>query len=204
MALDDVSLDIRRGEFFSLLGPSGCGKTTLLRLIGGFESADAGDVLIDGKSVAGLPPCRRATNMIFQHLALFPHMNVFENIAFGLRMKGMGKAGVEARIGKALDDVMGRYQHTRCAVSALKRVVAGERVAQRLHQRIVVEPFDGADIGTVARNRVCDAASHRSPVDQHRAGTTHAVLAAEVGTGQAERIPDEVGEVRTGLDGRLD
>ena len=103
VALDDVSLEIRRGEFFSLLGPSGCGKTTLLRLIGGFESADAGDIFIDGKSVAGLPPYRRTTNMIFQHLALFPHMDVFENVAFGLRMKGMGKAEVEGRITKALE-----------------------------------------------------------------------------------------------------
>ena len=87
LALDDVSLSIRRGEFFSLLGPSGCGKTTLLRIIGGFEQLTSGQVLIDGADVEAAPPYRRSTNMIFQHLALFPHMNVFENIAFGLRRK---------------------------------------------------------------------------------------------------------------------
>ena len=83
LALDDVSLSIGRGEFFSLLGPSGCGKTTLLRIIGGFEQLTSGQVLIDGADAGAAPPYLRSTNMIFQHLALFPHMNVFENIAFG-------------------------------------------------------------------------------------------------------------------------
>src|SRR2546422_7261558 len=85
VALDSVSVSIRRGEFFSLLGPSGCGKTTLLRIIGGFEDLSSGMVLIDGKDCGFTPPYARSTNMIFQHLALFPHMNVFENLAFGLR-----------------------------------------------------------------------------------------------------------------------
>ncbi|MBI4183970.1 MAG: ABC transporter ATP-binding protein [Proteobacteria bacterium] len=101
-ALDNVSLDIRRGEFFSLLGPSGCGKTTLLRLIGGFENPTAGDVLIDGQSMLGLPPYLRSTNMIFQHLALFPHMNVFDNIAFGLRMKRVARAEIGRKVAGAL------------------------------------------------------------------------------------------------------
>ena len=77
LALNGVSLSIQQGEFFSLLGPSGCGKTTLLRIIGGFEQLTSGQVLIDGTDAGSAPPYLRSTNMIFQHLALFPHMNVF-------------------------------------------------------------------------------------------------------------------------------
>ena len=101
-ALDDVSLGVRRGEFFSLLGPSGCGKTTLLRIIGGFDQATEGEVRIHGRNVLGEPPYLRRTNMIFQHLALFPHMNVFENIAFGLEMKRVPKAELKGRVEQML------------------------------------------------------------------------------------------------------
>jgi spermidine/putrescine transport system ATP-binding protein len=86
-ALKDVSLEIKRGEFFSLLGPSGCGKTTLLRVIAGFEDPDSGAVTIDGKDVSGLPPDKRRCNTVFQNYALFPHLTVFENVAFPLRIK---------------------------------------------------------------------------------------------------------------------
>src|SRR4051812_23431307 len=86
-ALKSISLSIKRGEFFSLLGQSGCGKTSLLRIIGGFETASTGTVRIDGADMTDAAPYARSTNMIFQHLALFPHMSVFENIAFGLRRK---------------------------------------------------------------------------------------------------------------------
>jgi len=86
-ALSDVSLDVHRGEFLTILGPSGCGKTTILRLVAGFENATSGHVSIDGLDVTGLPPERRNVNTVFQSYALFPHMNVFENVAFGLRMK---------------------------------------------------------------------------------------------------------------------
>jgi spermidine/putrescine transport system ATP-binding protein len=102
LALEGVSLSIRRGEFFSLLGPSGCGKTTLLRIIGGFEQLTSGHVLIDGVDVKNMPPYQRSTNMIFQHLALFPHMNVFENVAFGLRRKKVPDGDLRERIGKTL------------------------------------------------------------------------------------------------------
>ena len=102
-ALDDVSLVIRRGEFFSLLGPSGCGKTTLLRMIGGFEVPSAGRILIDGVDTVGAPPYARSTNMIFQHLALFPHMNVLDNVSFGLKMKRLDEDVVSRRVKEALD-----------------------------------------------------------------------------------------------------
>ena len=87
VALHHIDLDIRKGEFFSLLGPSGCGKTTTLNLIGGFEAASAGTLLIDGKPVHDVPAFRRPVNTVFQNYALFPHMSVFENVEFGLRMK---------------------------------------------------------------------------------------------------------------------
>jgi spermidine/putrescine transport system ATP-binding protein len=98
VALDEVSLEIRAGDFFALLGPSGCGKTTLLRIIGGFENPSAGEVLIGGESMLGKPPYLRPTNMIFQHLALFPHMNVFENVAFGLKMKRETPQRIRAKV----------------------------------------------------------------------------------------------------------
>jgi ABC-type Fe3+/spermidine/putrescine transport system ATPase subunit len=101
-ALAEADLDIRRGEFFSLLGPSGCGKTTLLRIIGGFESPSGGEVLIGGRSVLDQPPYRRRTNMVFQHGALFPHLTVAENIAFGLEMKRADRATIARRVEEAL------------------------------------------------------------------------------------------------------
>ena len=82
--LHDIHLEVREGEFLTLLGPSGCGKTTLLRLISGFEAPTSGTILIDGKDVSGLPPHQRHVHTVFQSYALFPHMTVFENIAFGL------------------------------------------------------------------------------------------------------------------------
>lgn len=113
LVLDDVSLEVRKGEFLSLLGPSGCGKTTLLRIIAGFEQPTAGSVLIGGKDVAGVAPYERNTNMIFQQLALFPHMTVYDNIAFGLQMKKTGAAQIRHRVQEALslvqmDDYGGR------------------------------------------------------------------------------------------------
>jgi ABC-type glutathione transport system ATPase component len=102
-ALQRVSLAIGGNEFFTLLGPSGCGKTTLLRLIGGFETPTSGAIRIDGADVAALPPQRRRVNTVFQNYALFPHMSVSQNIAFGLEMQDWPQADIARRVSESLD-----------------------------------------------------------------------------------------------------
>lgn len=104
-AVSDVSLDIPSGSFFSILGPSGCGKTTLMRMIAGFETPTSGDIRLKGKSVVKVPPNKRAVKMVFQHLALFPMMNVGENIAYGLRCRGDAKADIPRKVARVLERV---------------------------------------------------------------------------------------------------
>lgn len=104
-AVDHLDLEIRPGEFFSLLGPSGCGKTSTLRLIAGFERPTGGQILIDGKDMAGTPPHLRPVNTVFQSYALFPHLSVGDNVGFGLKYLGLTKQETSARVGKALDAV---------------------------------------------------------------------------------------------------
>jgi spermidine/putrescine transport system ATP-binding protein len=101
-AVDDLELDIQHGEFFSMLGPSGCGKTTTLRMIGGFEEPSAGIVYLNGQDVTGLPPYKRDVNTVFQSYALFPHLDVYENVAFGLRRKKVEKSAIRDRVIEAL------------------------------------------------------------------------------------------------------
>ena len=104
-AVDHVSFDVPQGSFFSILGPSGCGKTTLLRMIAGFQSPTSGDLRIKGKSMIGVPPNQRPVSMVFQHLALFPTMNIGENVGFGLRQRRVPKAEIKTRVEKVLDRV---------------------------------------------------------------------------------------------------
>src|SRR5271170_1845237 len=103
--VDHLSLDIYDGEFFALLGPSGCGKTTLLRLIAGFEWPNTGRILLDGIDLAAVPPYRRPVNMMFQSYALFPHLNVARNVAFGLEQEGLTKSEIRRRVGEMLETV---------------------------------------------------------------------------------------------------
>ena len=100
--LDNISLDIHDKEFVTLLGPSGCGKTTTLRIIGGFETADSGEVFFDGKEISQVPPHRRLINTVFQKYALFPHLNVYENVAFGLRLKKTPEAEIKTKVQEML------------------------------------------------------------------------------------------------------
>ena len=105
VAVNEVSLDIREGEFLTLLGPSGCGKTTTMRLIAGFEDPDRGSILLRGEDVVGVPPNKREVNMCFQHYALFPHMNVEDNIAYGLKLRKVPKDERRRRISEILEIV---------------------------------------------------------------------------------------------------
>src|ERR671914_1160195 len=104
-AVREMDLDIPRGEFFTMLGPSGCGKTTTLRMIAGFEDPTEGTVLLDGDDVTGLPPFRRPTNTVFQSYALFPHLSVERNVAFGLQRKRISKEETRKRVGAELERV---------------------------------------------------------------------------------------------------
>jgi spermidine/putrescine transport system ATP-binding protein len=105
VALDSISLEIQRGEFVTLLGPSGCGKTTTLRIVAGLEHETSGSVYIRGELVNRIPPYHRSVNTVFQNYALFPHLSVFDNVAFGLRVKGLPRAGIGRAVGQALEQV---------------------------------------------------------------------------------------------------
>src|ERR1044071_6012272 len=104
-AVDSVSLSVRGGEFLTLLGPSGCGKTTLLRMIAGFEVPDTGRVILGGRDVTGVPPYRRDVTTVFQQYALFPHLNVFDNVAFGLERRRIAKDETKRRVARSLEMV---------------------------------------------------------------------------------------------------
>src|SRR3954468_7608166 len=101
-AVDDLSLEIEQGSFFALLGPSGCGKTTTLRMIGGFEQPTSGRISLAGRDVVGLPPYKRDVNTVFQSYALFPHLSIGDNVAFGLRRKGISRSDAARRAASIL------------------------------------------------------------------------------------------------------
>jgi len=148
-AVDDVSLDIYRGEFFSLLGGSGCGKSTLLRILGGFETPDRGRVLIDGTDVTHLPPYERPVNMMFQSYALFPHMTVEQNIAFGLKQDRMAASEISDRVAAMLDLVkmgqFGRRKPDQLSGGQRQRVALARALAKQPKLLLLDEPLGALD-----------------------------------------------------------
>ena len=135
-AVDDLSLDVARGSFFSILGPSGCGKTTLLRMIAGFMSPDAGDIRIGGNSMRAVPPNQRPVNMVFQHLALFPMMTVGENVGYGLARRGLPKAETARRVGAMLERVsLAGAEHKR-----IDQLSGGQKQRVAIARSLVLEP----------------------------------------------------------------
>ncbi|HEY7606736.1 MAG TPA: ABC transporter ATP-binding protein [Actinomycetota bacterium] len=149
-AVERVDLRIAEGEFFSLLGPSGCGKTTTLRMIAGFEEPSAGQILLHGRDMVGVPPFRRDVNMVFQQYALFPHMDVFENVAFGLRRKKVDKDEIKRRVAEALSlvELEGREKRKPRQLSGgqQQRVALARALVNRPRALLLDEPLGALDL----------------------------------------------------------
>ena len=149
VALDNVSLDIADNEFFSLLGPSGCGKTTLLRIMAGFEDPDSGVLLLDGIDLVGVKPYRRPVNMMFQSYALFPHMTVWKNVAFGLEEERLDSAEIARRVDEALETVslegLGDRKPHQLSGGQRQRVALARAVVKRPKVLLLDEPLGALD-----------------------------------------------------------
>ncbi|HSC01547.1 MAG TPA: ABC transporter ATP-binding protein [Burkholderiaceae bacterium] len=149
VAVDDVSLEVGAGEFFTLLGPSGCGKTTLLRLIAGLEQPDAGAVLLDGVDLVGVPAERRPVHTVFQSYALFPHLSVARNIAFPLEMARVPRADIERRVAAVLDDVqlggLARRMPDELSGGQRQRVAIARALVDRPRLLLLDEPLGALD-----------------------------------------------------------
>ncbi|MDU5230366.1 MAG: ABC transporter ATP-binding protein [Anaerococcus sp.] len=134
--LNSIDLKVERGEFLTLIGPSGCGKTTTLRIIGGFEKPDSGEVIFEGKEISNLPPNERNINTVFQNYALFPHLNVFDNVAFGLRIKKIKESEIKKKVENALDLVdLAKYSNR-----DISRLSGGQKQRVAIARALVNEP----------------------------------------------------------------
>ena len=196
-AVDRLSLDIQAGEFFALLGPSGCGKSTLLRMLAGFETPDDGQILLDGVDIAMVPPHQRNVNMMFQNYALFPHLDVQNNIAFGLKRAGLPRAEIDLRVREMLALVklegMERRRPDQLSGGQKQRVALARALARRPQVLLLDEPLAALD-------KKLRESTQRELMDlQRRLGTTFVVVTHD--QDEAMSMADRIGVMNAG---RLD
>ena len=196
-AVDGLSLDIHAGEFFALLGPSGCGKTTLLRMLAGFETPDAGRILLDGADIADVLPHQRPVNMMFQSYALFPHLNVRDNISFGLKNAGLTRAGIDGRVGEMLDLVKLKGLESRkphqLSGGQKQRVALARALARRPHLLLLDEPLAALD------KKLREETQSELIALQRRLGTTFVIVTHD--QNEAMTMAGRIGVMN---DGRLE
>ena len=193
-AVDQVSLDIRAGEFFALLGPSGCGKTTLLRMLAGFETPDQGRILLDGNDISPLLPHRRPINMMFQSYALFPHLDVRDNIAFGLKRANMPRGEIEARVAEmvALVKLEGleRRKPEQLSGGQKQRVALARSLARRPRVLLLDEPLAALD------KKLREATQAELMELQRRVGLTFIIVTHD--QEEAMTVADRIGVMDAG------
>jgi spermidine/putrescine transport system ATP-binding protein len=194
MAVDNINLHIYDNEFFSLLGPSGCGKTTTLRMIGGFEYPTSGEILIKGHRVNDVPAHRRDTNLVFQQLALFPHLDVFDNIAFGLRMKGVARSEIRDRVKAVLELVelpeLGERRIQQLSGGQQQRVAIARALINEPSVLLLDEPLGALDLKLRLQMQI------ELKELQHRVGTTFIYVTHD--QGEALTMSDRVAVMRHG------
>ena len=173
-AVDNLSLDIRAGEFFALLGPSGCGKTTLLRMLAGFETPDEGRILLNGRDIAAVLPHERPVNMMFQNYALFPHLTVRDNIAFGLKRAGMARADIATRVAEMVSLVklegMEKRKPDQLSGGQRQRVALARSLARRPQVLLLDEPLAALD------KKLRESTQHELMELQFRLGMTFIIV----------------------------
>jgi putrescine transport system ATP-binding protein len=193
-AVNGVTLDIRHGEFFCLLGPSGCGKSTLLRVLAGFEVADGGRILLDGRDIAGDPPYLRPFNMMFQSYALFPHLTVAGNIAYGLKQGGTARADIARRVGELLQLVrlpdLGERYPAQISGGQRQRVALARALARNPRVLLLDEPLGALD------RRLREETQAELKALQHRLGTTFIMVTHD--QDEAMSMADRIGVMEAG------
>ena len=193
-AVDKLSLDIKAGEFFALLGPSGCGKTTLLRMLAGFEAPDAGRILLDGEDIAAVLPHQRPVNMMFQNYALFPHLSVANNIAFGLRREGLPRKEIKARVAEMVALVrlegLEKRKPDQLSGGQQQRVALARALARRPRLLLLDEPMAALD------KKLRESTQLELMALQKRLGTSFVIVTHD--QQEAMTVADRIGVMNAG------